>query len=91
MTDLSIIAAAASTISAIGVVFTIASKTKSRRMKEVQETMTLWVVNGGGALIRKIVREENQAVIDRFKEHELTEPERLRATLRAIRAESEGE
>jgi hypothetical protein len=84
MTDTgTIIAASASIVSALGVVFTIISKRKSRQREDLHESMTLWVLNGGGRHIRAIVREENLTIITRLDKHESTEPQRWREAMEA--------
>ncbi len=90
MTDISVIAAVASTVSAAGVVFTIVSKRRSRAREELHESMTLWVRNSGGSHIKDIVAGETRAIIRRIDEHELTEPERWREAYRKMRADENG-
>lgn len=81
--------ALASSVSALGVLYTIVTKRGSQRKKELHDTMTLWVMDGGGIHIRKIVQDETQVVLRRLEEHELTEPERFRQAWRDIRDEGE--
>lgn len=63
----------------------ILSKTREEKQAETQDLhkeLTLFFGNGGGKLLRGIVKEENEVVLARFEKHEVSEPERFRTIVR---------